>query len=110
MIPEQQTVASNILKTADQLINGPRAASYGSALIGWGKVAKMWSQIIGFEISPKQCLLMMVCLKVVRETIKEDKDNIVDIAGYAGVIEKLIQELSTLNYGGATSQQGHKQS
>lgn len=83
----------SILLQAETLINGPRADAYGKASIGWVKVAKHWSVIFGVEVTAKQCLLAMIMLKVTREQIKPDIDNLIDIGGYAGVIEKLLKEL-----------------
>jgi len=81
-----------ILSKADKLINGQRAELYGPPSIGWGVVAKLWGDLLGVEITTKQCLLMMVLLKVSRENEKQDEDNLIDGAGYFGVIEKLLKE------------------
>ena len=82
----------SILTAADILINGQRAQLYGPPSKGWGVVAKLWSDLLGIEITTKQALLMMVLLKVSRENEKEDEDNLIDGAGYFGVIEKLLKE------------------
>ncbi len=82
----------SILEEADDIINGERAESYGSPLIMCNKIAGMWSQILGSEVTPKQVNLCMIALKICRETNKHSRDNLIDIAGYAGVIEKMMDE------------------
>jgi len=82
----------SILTKANNLINGQRADLYGPPSIGWGNVAKLWGAHLGIEVTTKDCLLMMVLLKVSREKYKEDEDNLIDGAGYFGVIEKLLKE------------------
>jgi len=82
----------SILTKANNLINGQRSELYGPPSIGWGNVAKLWSAHLDIEITTKDCLLMMTLLKVSREKYKEDEDNLIDGAGYFGVIEKLLKE------------------
>ncbi len=82
----------SILQEAENLINGDRAESYGSPLVMCTKIAGMWSQILGTKVTPKEVNLCMIALKICRETNKHSKDNLVDIAGYAGVIEKMMEE------------------
>jgi ribosomal protein L37AE/L43A len=79
----------SILEEADKIINGDRATSYGNPLDMCNKIALFWEGIIGKRISAEDVALMMILLKVARETNKHSKDNILDIAGYAGVHEKI---------------------
>lgn len=78
-----------ILQEAQGLIYGDRQKSYGNSRDRFTKIAKGWEQIFSCQISPEQVALAMVWLKVCRELNKTSRDNIVDIAGYAGCIEKI---------------------
>jgi hypothetical protein len=44
------------------------------------------------ELQPEDVALMMVALKLSRECNKHKEDNLLDIAGYIGTIEKIIKE------------------
>ena len=82
----------SILTKAEDIINGDRAKAYGSPIKSFTKIAKGWSEIFDIEVTPEQVALAMTWLKICRELNKHQEDNLVDIAGYAGVLEKLIDE------------------
>jgi len=73
------------LKEADQAVNGPRQKSYGSPVDGFEKLAKMWSAFLGIQVSARQTAVMMVLLKVMRESHRHTWDNLVDMVGYAEI-------------------------
>jgi hypothetical protein len=80
-----------ILEEAQKLINGDRAKAYGDAEVQFRTVANLWGEIVGHRITAKQVPLMMIALKLVRENNKHSRDNLVDIAGYAGLLEKITE-------------------
>jgi hypothetical protein len=83
----------SILTKAEELINGERAKDYGSTLDNFGRIARMWSPILGVEVTPEQHVLCMLAVKMARLCHSpEHMDSIVDIAGYAGAYEKLLKE------------------
>lgn len=95
--PKSETV----LEEAGHLIYGPRMAEYGTEKLGgFETVAEMWSSFLGFEVKAEQVPIMLVLLKVARSTedFRADRpvkrDTIVDMAGYAGCVEK-VQDLRT---------------
>lgn len=84
--------AESILQKAHNLINGPRQASYGSPFDNWSRTAKIWSVILGIEVTPEQAALCMIGTKLAREVHKPAVDNMLDIAGYVGVHELIVKE------------------
>lgn len=77
-----------ILETAEQYINGPRAHDYGSARDNFTRIGAMWSNILQMEklITPEQVALMMVAIKISRLAENPDHlDSWIDIAGYAAL-------------------------
>lgn len=82
-----QSFPGSIFQEAEQIIHGERRAEYGSVTDSFAKVAKIWSAITKTEITPAQVGLMMIALKLVRESNKHKRDNLVDIMGYAGLLE-----------------------
>lgn len=82
----------SILKEAEKIINGERAETYGSPLVSCSRIASIWTGILDTDVTPQQVCLCMVGLKLARERNKHHRDNLVDIAGYAGVLENLLKE------------------
>lgn len=78
-------MTERVLQEADRLISGDRREEYGSVKESFEAVAAGWSLIIGHEVTATQVALCMVWLKVMRETVKDKRDNWVDMAGYAGL-------------------------
>jgi hypothetical protein len=79
----------NCLEQANEVINGPRRDSYGPVEESFTKIAKVWTAILGYEVSPLQVSLCMIGLKVLREANKHSDDNLVDICGYTALAEKV---------------------
>lgn len=83
-------VKENILQEADRITSGDRRKEYGSPKENFGRIAKMWSVVLGVEVSPLQVSLCMILLKVCRELNGHKRDSLVDIAGYARTAEMLM--------------------
>ena len=78
---------TQILNEAADIINGDREDTYGTPQQNFACVAKIWSAILGIEISPTQVCLCMIGVKLGRAaTGKIDhQDNYRDMAGFAGL-------------------------
>lgn len=77
---------NGILATAGELINGDRAEDYGSAYENHERIARIWSALIGVEVSASQVAIMMIALKLSRLANSEDhEDSWVDVCGYAAL-------------------------
>lgn len=82
-------MSESVLEEANRIINGPRREAYGPAKESFDRIAAVWSAIIGTEITAKDVALCMIGLKCIRHTHGEGRDDLVDIAGYAGLAELL---------------------
>lgn len=72
-----------VLSTAAELIDGQRAKDYGDAAENFENIAKVWSVILGNEVSSKQVALCMLGVKVCRLAKTLDHlDSWIDAAGY----------------------------
>lgn len=81
------------LQTADDLVNGPRAHHYGHPLDNHDRIARIWSVILGVEVTPDQVALCMVGTKVARLANDIDhEDSWIDIAGYVACVERIRDE------------------
>lgn len=54
-------------------------------------VARAWSGVLGWTITPKQVALLLATLKLVREGHLAKPDNLVDCHGYLLIAEKIDQ-------------------
>ena len=94
-VPPEHQPQRSVLLEAEELINGERAQDYGSARESFGRIAKLWEPVLGMRVTPEQVALCMIQLKVSRAMHDVDherpikRDTLVDIAGYAGCLEKL---------------------
>ena len=76
-----------ILEKAEKMINGPRAKDYGDAYENHDRIAKMWSVLLGKEITVSQVYQCMVAVKLSRLIETPDHiDSAIDICGYAALM------------------------
>lgn len=90
---DHQLVPKPILQEAAEIVEGPRAESYGDPRVMGERIGKIWGAILNCEVTPEQVQLCMIGLKVARECNKPGRDNLVDIAGYAQVLDKVINDV-----------------
>lgn len=80
-------MSDSILHEAEKLIYGDRNKAYGCPKEEFELTAKLWSGILGVEVQWHHVPLCMIALKIRRQCHANKRDNLVDIAGYAGTIE-----------------------
>lgn len=86
----------NVLEEANKLVNGVRDEQYGLPHENWGDTAEMMTAYLhARRLLPRDKALdahdgamLAVCIKLAREGNKRQRDNLVDIAGYANVAER----------------------
>lgn len=71
------------------LVDGERHAIYGDAGSMWANIARAWSGVLGYTITPKQAVLCMAAMKLVRENYQHNDDNLRDAHGYVEIAERL---------------------
>lgn len=72
-----------------ELVNGERQDDYGEPVAHVGDVARAWSGVLGYTITPRDVCLMMVVLKMVRERHKHKQDNIDDGHGWLEILSRV---------------------
>ena len=85
----------NILQEADKITGGARRESYGDPDKSLTVLANAWNNYLqmrglippGLSLQKTDVAMLMVILKVYRNASKSQRDNLVDIAGYARVAE-----------------------
>jgi hypothetical protein len=67
-----------------------RRQQYGSPEDLFDHVAKRWSLVLGFKVTPAQVALCLIDLKMARLTHDPSHtDSVVDIAGYAACLREV---------------------
>lgn len=89
-IPESANPES-ILQEAERLINGDRREAYGDAHENFTNIAIGWEVIFRDGVTAEKVAVAMIWLKICRFLNKASRDSIVDIAGYAGCLEKIMK-------------------
>lgn len=86
---------TTVLQEAESLIYGDREKDYGKTSDNFADIAKGWEVITKTTITPEQVGLMMAWLKICRANKDncDKRDSLVDLAGYAGCIEKIKKNL-----------------
>lgn len=79
-------VRADVLRRAEELINGDRQETYGDASVLHRRIALMWGAYLGEDVSAKDVMAMMALLKIARTAGGAGAvDNWVDACGYAAL-------------------------
>lgn len=85
-----------ICQEADRLVAGDRQKDYGHPFDAFVIVAKLFTALLDKKlkepITAEEATLLLVLLKVAREGNAPKRDNRVDIAGYAKVLDLVVEE------------------
>jgi hypothetical protein len=79
----------SILIEADEIVNGCRAADYGDAVESFQRIAALVSILANRPFTPLECCLVLKAVKLVRESNKHKRDNLVDESGYAEIENRI---------------------
>lgn len=82
----------DIADTAVQLVFGDRNDDYGHPLDNLDRAAKIWSVILGVDVTAEQVCLCMEGMKIAREINKPKIDNPIDGIGYWLTLAMIRQE------------------
>ncbi len=91
-------IHESILQEADSLIHGARRSTYGHPREDYSKVAGMFNALFsgrlkpGGLFKPEDIPKIVILMKLSREEHYHKRDNLVDGAGYFGLIQMIIDE------------------
>ena len=86
----------SILDEAKRIVHGERGENYGHPFEDFSRTARIWSAVLGIEVTPEQVALCMIGLKISREVNRPLRDNIVDGAGYFETLDMVKKERESL--------------
>lgn len=83
----------SVLQEAHKIIYGDREQTYGHPDKNLNTISKMWNAYItavgGRELNAKDVAILMILLKTARlANDPNNRDSVVDICGYAALIER----------------------
>lgn len=84
-----------ILEIAQHIAGASRSRDYGHPYENHKRIADIWNTQLapklkpGYKIEPREVALMMIGLKLARETNTPKLDNLVDIAGYVQCLDMI---------------------
>jgi hypothetical protein len=81
-----------ILEEAAGLVDGPRESDYGHPRDNFADIQIGWEVIFRGGITPAKVGLAMAWVKICRELHVSKRDNLVDLAGYARTVEKVLYD------------------
>lgn len=87
-----------ILDEVKKILNGDRQREYGSPDKSLETIAKLWTTYIhtsldvDLKITPSDVCMMMVLLKVARQSNSKDRDSYRDIIGYSAIAGDLLHK------------------
>ena len=103
--PSETPSKLSVLDEAKRIVSGSRNDDYGTPERNHARIAQMWSAYLGVEVTPRDVCAMMVLVKVSRDRNAAKRDNAVDIAGYAYLMDTVSDclgyannRLSTMKY------------
>lgn len=83
----------SVLIEAEAIVNGERAVDYGSAHESFRKIGAITALISNTEDTPAiAACKTLIAVKLVRESNKHKRDNLVDLCGYAELLNRLNED------------------
>ena len=89
---EPVSAPQTILDEAKALVWGDRQRDYGHPREDFARSAALMSAILGAEVRTDQVPLLMIAVKVSRLCERYKRDSVVDLAGYAATLERVMEE------------------
>lgn len=74
---------------AHALVTGDRRVDYGDLKSSFGRVAELWSVILGVEVTSSQVALCMIAFKLARLCNAYKRDSAIDLCGYSECLAEL---------------------
>lgn len=60
------------------------------------RISRIASEIYGREIEPRECVIVLMAVKLSRERFKHKRDNLVVLIGYADILNEVIEHEEAL--------------
>lgn len=81
-----------ILEEAQRLVGGDRQDDYGHPLDCCDRIGRLWSVALGIDVPAEKVAECLGLMKYARLQQGYKRDTVVDIAGYAQVLQMIVDE------------------
>lgn len=72
----------------DRLVNNDRQDDYGDPVENLIRIAQVVSNVLDRDFTPRDVAMFFICVKMVREGKIHKKDNLLDMACYAEILDR----------------------
>lgn len=79
----------SILLEAEGIVNGNRRAEYPDPVVNFEMIGKFSSMLTGKDLTAADCCKVMLAVKLSREAYCTKRDNLVDLCGYAEILNRI---------------------
>lgn len=87
---EIKTENKSILSEAEEIVNGNRQSDYGDAANNFHRIANIVNSMYPqLNINAQQCCAVLMAVKLIREGFRHKRDNLVDLCGYAHIMNEI---------------------
>lgn len=80
---------TTILDEAKEIVDGLRADDYYDPVKNFRDISVMASIMTQKDISPSDCVKVLMAVKLTRESFKHKRDSLVDLCGYTYILDKI---------------------
>lgn len=80
---------AGILNKASHIIYESKK-DYGTIEENFSNLAQIASILTGKDLTPEDCCKVLIALKLARESHKHKEDNLIDLCGYAEILNQII--------------------
>jgi hypothetical protein len=85
-------IKDNIAHEAVKILSGDRNVDYGSYIESFNKISTVASILAGKPITEEDCAKVLMAVKLVRESHRHKRDNLVDLVAYSVILNDLENE------------------
>ena len=82
----------SILEEALEILEGERDSDYGDPVANFNRISRIASSILNETITPEQCVVVMMAVKLSREQYKHKRDNLVDLVAYTEIYNRIKEQ------------------
>lgn len=83
-------MTQSALAEALKIVEGPRQSKYGPPEAFFFRWSITVEAALGIKVTPEQLAQMMVLLKMIRQSVSPQWDNLVDQAGYTEIAGRIM--------------------
>jgi hypothetical protein len=82
----------SILEEAQDILEGDRESDYGDPVANFNRISDIASSILNETITPEQCVVVMMAVKLSREQYRHKRDNLVDLVAYTEIYNRIKEQ------------------